>query len=148
MKKKFLTIACIAGILSVSVISAKAEISQKALQSFRSVFAEAKQVRWTEYPDCYYVSFLQNDMQVKVTYDKDGNLLNSTRYYKEQRLPIAVLSSVKSAYPSKKISLVTEVSSTEGTVYFIQLKDENGFTIVKSNEQGLLEVTDKFKKID
>src|ERR1700733_12574771 len=109
MKKKFVTIACLAGLLSVSVISVHAEISQKALQSFRSVFAEATNVKWSEYPDHYFVSFSQNDMLIKVTYDKDGNLLNSTRYYKEQRLPLNILYRVKKSYPSKKIDMVTEV---------------------------------------
>jgi hypothetical protein len=146
MKKKFVTIACLAGLLSVSVISVHAEISQKALQSFRSVFAEATNVKWSEYPDHYFVSFSQNDMLIKVTYDKDGNLLNSTRYYKEQRLPLNILYRVKKSYPSKKIDMVTEVSNPEGTAYFIQLKDDKNWTTIKADESGNLEVTDKFRK--
>jgi hypothetical protein len=146
MKKNLFSIACIAGLLSVSVFSAQAEISQKALQSFRSVFAEAKQVKWTEYPDHYFVSFSQNDMLIKASYDKDGNLLNSTRYYKEQRLPLNILYKVKNAYPSQTIDIVTEVSTTEGTVYFVQLKDNKNWTIIQSDESGNLEIKDKFNK--
>jgi hypothetical protein len=146
MKKNLFSIAYIAGLLSVSVFSAQAEISQKALQSFRSVFAEAKQVKWTEYPDHYFVSFSQNDMLIKASYDKDGNLLNSTRYYKEQRLPLNILYKIKNAYPSQTIDMVTEVSTTEGTVYFVQLKDNKNWTIIQSDESGNLEIKDKFNK--
>jgi hypothetical protein len=148
MKKKFLTIACLAGLLSVSVINAKAEVSQRVLQSFHAVFTQATHVMWTENADKYFVSFNQNDMLLKISYDKEGNLLSSVRYYKEQRLPLNIMYKVKKAYPSKKIDIVTEVSTTEGTVYFIQLKDDKNWTIVKSNESGDLEVTDKFSRID
>ena len=146
MKKNSFIVACLAGFLTLSVVSAKAEVSQKALQSFHSVFGEAKQVKWAEYKDYYFVSFSQNDIQVKATYDKDGNLLNSMRYYKEQRLPLNILYKVKKAYPSKTIELVTEVTDNGGTAYLIQLKDSKGWTIIKSDESGAIEVTDKFSK--
>ena len=148
MKKKLLTIACLAGILSVSIFSAKAEVSQKVLQSFHSVFTQATHVMWTENADNYYVTFNQNDMSLKISYDKEGNLLNSVRYYKEQRLPLNIMYKVKKAYPSNKIDMVTEVSTPEGTVYFLQLKDDKNWTIVKANESGELEVTDKFARLD
>ena len=106
MKKKLLTIACLAGILSVSIFSAKAEVSQKVLQSFHSVFTQATHVMWTENTDNYYVTFNQNDMSLKISYDKEGNLLNSVRYYKEQRLPLNIMYKVKKAYPSNKIDMV------------------------------------------
>ena len=148
MKKKFLTIACLAGLLSVSIFSAKAEVSQKVLQSFHAVFTQATHVMWTENTDNYYVTFNQNEMTLKISYDKEGNLLNSVRYYKEQRLPLNIMYKVKKAYPSSKIDIVTEVSTTEGTVYFINLKDDKNWTIVKSDESGELEVTEKFARLD
>jgi hypothetical protein len=144
MKKKLLLVACLSGILSVSVFIAKAEISQKALQSFHLVFANAKHVKWTEYPDHYFVSFSQNDVLIKATYDKDGNLLNTLRYYTEQRLPLNVLYQVKNKYPQKSINIVTEVSDTEGTVYFIQLKDDKGWMTVKADQNADMEIIEKF----
>ena len=148
MKKKLLAATCLIGILTVSTFSAQAEINQKVLQSFRAVFAEAKHIKWTEYPDHYYVSFMQNDILVKASYDKDGNLLNSMRYYKEQRLPLNILYKVKRAYPTKTVDIVTEVSDNDGTVYFVQLKDDKGWTVIKSDESGNFEETDRINKID
>ncbi|MBS1916392.1 MAG: hypothetical protein JST87_08935 [Bacteroidetes bacterium] len=148
MKKNLLAIALIAGVVSLSSFTVKAEINQKVLQSFHAVFAEAKHVKWTEYPDSYFVSFTQNDILVKVTYDKDGNLLSSIRYYKEQRLPLNILYKVKKEYPSKTIDIVTEVSNSDGTVYFVQLKDDKGWISVKSDESGNMEVVDRIEKRD
>jgi hypothetical protein len=148
MKRKLLTVACLAGLLSVSIFSVKAEVSQKVLQSFHSVFTQATHVMWTENANSYSVSFNQNDMTLKIAYDKEGNLLNSVRYYKEQRLPLNIMYKVKKAYPSNKIDIVTEVSTPDGTVYFINLKDDKNWTIVKSDESGELEVTEKFARLD
>lgn len=147
MKKNLLAIALIAGIISLSSFTVKAEINQKVLQSFHAVFAEAKHVKWTEYPDSYYVTFTQNDILIKANYDKEGNLLSSLRYYKEQRLPLNILYKVKKEYPSKTIDMVTEVSNPDGTVYFIQLKNDKGWTTVKSDESGDMEVVDQIKNM-
>jgi hypothetical protein len=146
MKKNLLMIACVAGVLFVSAMDARAEVSQKTLQSFHTVFADAKNVKWTEYPDNYFVSFSQNDILVKAFYDKEGNLLNSMRYYKEQHLPLNILCKVKKEYPAKTIDIVTEVSADNALVYLIQLKDDKGWTIVKSDQSGNMEITDKFNK--
>lgn len=148
MKKNLLVAALFAGVFSISAFSASAEISQKALQSFHSVFAEAREVKWSEFKDHYLVSFSQHDVLVKASYDKDGNLLSSTRYYKEQRLPLNILYKVKKAYPGKAIEIVTEVSENNMTAYFINLKDSKGWTIIQSDESGNFEVTDKFDKAD
>ena len=91
------------------------------------------------------MSFSQNDVLVKASYDRDGNLLNSIRYYKEQRLPLNILCKVKKENPNRNIEIVTEVSNEEGVVYFIQLKDKKGWTILKSDASGNLELTDKFQ---
>jgi hypothetical protein len=146
MKKNLLTAACIAGFLSLSVFSARADVSQKVLQSFHSVFSRASNIKWVEYPDHYYVSFEQNDMSIRANYDVSGNLLSSIRYYKEQHLPLNILCKIKKSYPSKTVDIVTEVSTEEGTAYFIQLKDDKGWTIIKSNEAGTFEIADQFRK--
>jgi len=146
MKKNLITAACIAGFLSLTAFSAKADINQKVLTSFHSVFSKASNVKWTEYQDHYYVSFNQNDILIKANYDMAGNIMSSIRYYKEQHLPLNILCKIKKLYPSKSVDMVTEVSNQDGTAYFIQLKDNKGWTIVKSDEAASFEVTDKFSK--
>jgi hypothetical protein len=146
MKKNLLTATCIAGLLSLSVFSAKADVSQKVLQSFHSVFSKASNIKWTEYQDHYYVSFNQNDVSIRANYDLAGNLLSSIRYYKDQHLPLNILCKIKNSYPSKTVDIVTEVSTGAGIAYFIQLKDDKGWTIVKSDEAANFEIADKFEK--
>jgi hypothetical protein len=146
MKRNLINAACLAGLLSLSAFSAKADVNQKVLKSFHSVFAKATNIKWTEYQDYYNVSFYQNDVLVRANYDMSGNIISSIRYYKEQHLPLNILWKVKNEYSSKAIDNVTEVSTPDGIAYFIQLKDSKGWTIVKSDESGSLEVTDKYNK--
>jgi len=53
---------------------------------------------------------------------------------------------VKKAYPNKSIDVVTEVSIPEGIAYLIQLQDEKGWTILRSDVNGELSVADEFQK--
>lgn len=147
MKKNLITAACFAAFLSLSAFSAKADVNQKVLTSFHSVFAKATNIKWTEFEDHYFVSFSQSDVLVKVNYDLAGNILNSMRYYKEQHLPLNILCKVRKTYPSKTVDIVTEVNDENGTAYFIQLKDDKGWTIIKSDENASFENVDKFSKI-
>jgi len=145
MKKHFVTTACIAGLLSLSALSAKADVSEKVLKSFHSVFSKASNIQWTEHPDHYYVSFDLYDVMIRASYDMEGNMLSSIRYYKEQHLPLNILFAIKKSYPSKTIHIVTEVSTQDGIAYFIQLKDNKSWAIIKSDASATFEVVEKFK---
>ena len=148
MKKNLLTLACISGLLFATVFSASAAVNEKTLQSFRAVFGGAQQVRWTEYADHDDVSFMQNEVLVKASYDKNGNMMSTIRYYKEQRLPLNILCKVKKEYPAEKINSVTEETTSLGTSYYIQLKGAKSWTILRSDESGNFEIHDKFDRAD
>src|SRR6476659_1750933 len=89
--------------------------NEKVLNAFNKTFPHVKEVAWTENEHSYEVKFKQNEILSKVTYDKDGNILKTLRYYYEQNLPLLVLSKVKNKFNDKKIYGVTEESSEDGT---------------------------------
>jgi hypothetical protein len=153
MKKNFLTIASICGIFLLSsfyVSAAPADdnsgVSEKVLKSFNTVFSNASNVQWSQFADHFFVSFSQNNIVVRAEYDKKGNLLSSLRYYDAQHLPLNILCKVKKEYPNKNIDVVTEVSIPEGMAYLIQLQDDKGWTILRSDVNGDLSVKDTFEK--
>src|SRR5580658_5839092 len=108
-------------------------ISDKLLQAFRKTFPDAMQVKWVESPDSYMVTFKQNDILTKVNYDKDGNFVSSIRYYSEKNLPITVIYRLEKEYAGKSVFGVTEVSTENGTEYFIKLQDEKNWYTVHSD---------------
>jgi hypothetical protein len=121
-------------------------ISDKLLQAFKQTFPDAVQVKWTEEPTRYTVSFKQNDILTKVEYDKDGNFVNSLRYYSEKNLPVTVLCQLQKKYAGKTIFGVTELATEATTEYYIKLVDDHNWMTVKSDADGNMQLVEKYKK--
>jgi hypothetical protein len=121
-------------------------VSEKVLEAFNKTFTDAKEVSWSQSAYSYEVSFKQNAIQVRVNYDKEGNILNTLRYYSEEQLPLIVLSKLKTKYSDKKIFGVTEIASQEGTFFHVVLEDAKHWMEVKADIFGGLTVMKKMKK--
>ena len=142
MKKIFL-----AALVFVFGFSAMAtDPNEKVLEAFKKTFKNVEEVAWTENHNSYEVKLKQNEILAKVTYDKEGNILRTLRYYYEDQLPLLVLSKVKSKFSDKKIFGVTEEASQEGTFYHITLEDEKNWVQITSDIYGGIKVDKKFKK--
>lgn len=120
--------------------------SEKVLNAFHKTFPNVKEVAWTENEQSYEVKFKQNEILSKVTYDKEGTIIKTLRYYYEQNLPLLVLSKVKSRFNDKKIFGVTEESSDEGTFYHIILEDEKHWVNITADSYGSIKVDKKYNK--
>ena len=123
-------------------------ISDKLLQAFRQTFPDAVQVKWTEEPTRYTVSFKQNEILTKVEYDKDGNFVSSLRYYSEKNLPVTVLCQLQKKYPGKTVFGVTELATDASTEYYIKLVDDRNWTTVRSDADGNMQLVEKYKKAE
>ena len=145
--QKCLLIACCFFALSAGAFAATdITISDKLLQAFHQTFPDAQQVKWAETEDRYLVNFKQNDILTKVEYDKDGNFLNSLRYYSEKNLPVNVLCRLQKKYADKKVFGVTEVTTDASVEYYIKLEDADNWITVKSNADGIMQVVERYKK--
>jgi hypothetical protein len=137
----------LAAIVFASSFSAMADDpSEKVLSAFHKTFPNVKEVAWTENEQSYEVKFKQNEILSKVTYDKEGNILKTLRYYYEQNLPLLVLSKVKTKFNDKKIFGVTEESSEEGTFYHIILEDAKHWVNITADSYGGIKVDKKYNK--
>jgi len=143
MKKILLSAAIV---FSFSFTAMADDPSQKVLDAFNKTFPHVKDVAWTESEQSYEVKFKQNEVLSKVTYDRDGNIVKTLRYYYEQNLPLLVLSKVKNKFSDKKIYGVTEESSDEGTFYHIILEDEKHWINITADSYGGIKVDKKFNK--
>lgn len=141
--KKFLLAVLVIG---CSFLSKANEPNKKVLNAFNKTFPHVQEVSWTEYDHSYDVRFKQNEVVTRVSYDKQGNIVRTLRYYKEEQLPILVLTKVKQKFPDKKIFGVTEVTSGGNTDYHIVLEDEKQWIDITSDVYGSIFVNKKFKK--
>lgn len=137
----------LAAIVFASSFTAMAgDPGEKVLDAFNKTFPNVKEVAWTENEQSFEVKFKQNEVLSKITYDKEGNILKTLRYYNEQDLPLLVLSKVKRKFSDKKIFGVTEEASEEGTYYHIILEDEKHWINITSDGYGSIRVDKKYNK--
>ena len=142
--KQILLAAVIA--MSFSFTAKADDPNQKVLDAFNKTFQNVKEVAWTENDHSFEVKFKQNEILSKVTYDTDGNIVRTLRYYYEDNLPLLVVSKVKSKFNDKKIFGVTEESSEDGTFYHIVLQDEKHWINITADSYGVIRVDNKYKK--
>jgi hypothetical protein len=146
IRKTFITALCLL-VFSAGAFAAKPlGISDKLLQIFKQTFPDAQQVVWAEQGDKYVVNFHQGDILTKVEYDKDGNFLNSLRYYSERNLPVTILCRLQKKFPDKSIFGVTEMATESSVEYYIKLQDATQWITVRSNIDGNLQVVERYKK--
>ena len=149
MKKLFILFSAL--LLSFSLLARDPE--DKLIKTFNTSFPKAEHVQWYELPKAWVVNFVADGIRSRVVYLKDGKATEFTRYYFEPTLPFLIHSRVKDAYPDKKIfgvvevSIMTENSNTSRTEYFVKLEDEKSWMTVKSDIEGNLSVTEKYKKV-
>jgi len=122
------------------------DVNEKVLKVFETTFPVVTDVKWKEYTAYYSASFKQNGIQTEVRYDKEGNFISSLRYYKEERLPLSILTQLKKRYTNKSIFGVTELTVGSDVAYFVTLEDEKTWLVVKADQSGNMQVQDKFRK--
>ncbi|MBO9633350.1 MAG: hypothetical protein J7578_09545 [Chitinophagaceae bacterium] len=144
--KKVLFILCSALISVASFAHTAPDPNEKVLKSFNETFANAEEVKWAEYDNYYTVSFVSGKIRAKVNYDKEGNMMGSTRYYAPNLLPIGILNQVKKAYPKKTLFGVTEITANGELNYYIKMEDPKWWTTIKVDETGNSSVYERYKK--
>src|SRR5688572_20303907 len=110
MKKLLLSVA--AAMFSLFVFAtAPTAVNEKVLKAFSASFKDAQQVVWEEHANAYEVKFVHNDIKSRITYDTNGNILKTIRYYNEEQLPLFIRGKLKEKFEDKKVFGVTEVAS-------------------------------------
>lgn len=145
MKKIILSIA-IALFSVIAFAAAPVTVSEKALSAFNQSFKDAKEVVWSEYENFYEVKFMHNTVRSWISYDKEGNVLRSRRYYNEDMLPLFIKAKINKRYSNKKIYGITELASDAEVAYYIILEDDKNWLTIKADSYGNMSTYEKFKK--
>jgi hypothetical protein len=147
MKKYLISALCtIFCCIAISGFSHNNTVNDKVLKAFKQTFPNAENVSWQSSEEKYVAQFRQNGIRTIVNYDFDGNILEATRYYTEENLPINIVWKLKKKYPSSKVYGVTEVTTNETVNYFVKLEDETTWTTVQTDTEGNAEVVEKYNK--
>ena len=143
--KKIFVIASLFAAISVAAITPP-DVNEKVLKAFNETFVKAKDVVWHEMDNTFQASFKQSQIVTRATYDKEGNLLSTTRYYQEDELPAYILSKLKKKYVGKSVFGVTESTIGDQVSFYITLQDAKTWYVVKADVWGNFDLTKKYKK--
>jgi hypothetical protein len=121
-------------------------VNEKVLKAFKQTFTTAQNVTWEEFENTnYQANFKQNEIIVKAMFDSEGNLLETLRYYGEKELPANIKAKLNKKYSGKEIFGVTEAVSDSDVSYYVTLKDEKTWLVIKSDPYANFQQVDKFK---
>ena len=150
--KKFL-IAAVFTLVSVGGFAfAPAGIDDSVIASFKTHFPNAQQIVWHEFTDSYEVFFVDDNVQQRITYQKDQSLIRMIRYFDEKNLPFDIAFILSKEMPGKKIYGVREISTISEPnsqllrEYDLTLYDNDKWYIVKMDSEGNYHVEKKFKR--
>ncbi len=117
----------------------------KATAQFWKTFGESKNEKWFPMPNGFLAEFVENNVEVRVVYNKKGGWVYTIRQYTEKELPVEIRKLVKQTYYDETIGLVKEVIQDGYTVYVIHIENEARWKTIRVRD-GEMEVVQDFKK--
>ena len=147
MKKRMLTLALLLT-LSISSIFANPaeEVNQKVMNSFKTEFASARDVKWETGKDFVKATFTLHDQVMFAYYSVDGVQIAVSRNIVSGQLPLSLLADLKKHYNGFWISDLFEMSAQTDTSYYITVENGDYTIVLKSNGASGWEVYKRDKK--
>lgn len=121
-------------------------VNEKVLKAFKETFTSAEQILWNESGNEYSVRFVQDEIRYIVYYNKNGEIMNSMRFYEPSKLPMNILRAITQHYSKKTAFGVTEITAGEEVAYFVRMQDAKNFYTFKFNASGEAVLYEKLKK--
>lgn len=137
MKKIMLALAFIgiAG-LSSSFANAPVDVNRKAVAAFRADFHKAKNVNWIEAPKYLKAQFNLDNKVMFAYYNPEGSFICLVRNILTTELPSYLRNDIKKNYSSYWVSELFQLSTDEGTSYYIKLENGDGPVVLCSENEG------------
>ncbi len=133
MKKTILSIAFGLALFSSAFAKAPEKVNDLAMASFQKDFHNASDVRWTA-NNIYVMASFQLDNKVQYAYyDYQGNLIGVVHHILTSSLPENLSREIKKHFADYWVSELFQVSSDQGSFYYIQLKNADE-TVVLTTE--------------
>lgn len=144
MKKIILTLAI--ALSSFFAFANETTVNTAVLNAFNSEFATAKEVKWTSGANFYKASFIYNEQNVTAFYSFQGEMLGLARNISSLDLPMSLQTSLKNEYGGRWITELFELSTEEGTSYYITLEQADSKIVLKSENGSQWSVYKKSTK--
>jgi hypothetical protein len=131
MKPLFIILTVISSLFASSSFATE-DVNPVVIKSFQRTFKDATAANWTVAENMYRVRFSLGTQYITAYYDEKGTLLSVTRNISSFQLPVLLHAEIKSNYANYWISDLYEVSSDNGTYYYVTLENADMKIILKS----------------
>lgn len=117
------------------------------LEEFKKDFPLAQNVQWQTTGNDYQANFKIEDVRYWLVLDKfDGSQTYLVKYYDESHLRSDLKSALYKQYPNTRISSITEINASSGTVYQVNLDEQNKWYIVLMDDVGNIRLKNSFRR--
>lgn len=136
-------------LVTVGVCSAypSERVSRKVLASFKTEFANAKDVEWETGNNYFRASFTMNEQRIFAFFNANGKMLSIARYISSVQLPVNLFVDIKNDYSNYWISDLFEVSNSEGLHYYVTLETAESKLVMRSDNGGSWSTYNKSEKV-
>jgi hypothetical protein len=146
MKRTIFTLALSLILGTASFANNEETINQKASESFKKEFAQAKDVSWQKAGEMVKATFTLNERVLFAYYSESGDLIAITRNITTDQLPISLQTSMRKNYSGYWVSDLFEMVSGGQTNYYITLENADHKVVLKSEDFGSWSTYRKEKK--
>jgi hypothetical protein len=136
MKRTIFTLALSLILGTASFANNDESINQRAEQSFKKEFAQAKDVSWQKAGDMVKATFTLNERVLFAYYNESGDLIAITRNITPDQLPITLVTSLRKNYAGYWVSDLFEMVSGGQTNYYITVENADHKIVLKSEDFG------------
>ncbi len=134
MKKRILTLALLLTLSISSIFANTVEgVSQKVMNSFKSEFSEARDVKWESGRDFVKATFTLHQQVMFAYYSVDGDQIAVSRNIISNQLPLNLLADLKKNYAGFWISDLFEMATKGETAYYMTVQNGDYNIVLKSN---------------
>ena len=136
MKRTIFTLALSLILGTASFANNDESINQRAEQSFKKEFAQAKDVSWQKAGEMVKATFTLNERVLFAYYNESGDLIAITRNITTDQLPITLVTSLRKNYAGYWVSDLFEMVSGGQTNYYITVENADHKIVLKSEDFG------------
>ena len=134
MKKSIFILALSLVLGTASFANNDETINQKAEQSLKKEFAQAKDVRWQKSGELIKATFTLNEKVLFAYYNESGELVAITRNITTDQLPITLLTSLRKNFTEYWVTDLFEMVSGGETSYYVTVENAGQKVVLKSDD--------------
>lgn len=146
MKRTIFALALSLVLGTASFANNDESINEKAAQSLKKEFAQAKDVSWQKTGDMLRATFTLNEKVLFAYYNQSGDLMAITRNITTDQLPIALQTMLRKNYGGYWVSDLFEMVSGGQTSYYVTVENADQKVVLKSEDFGSWSTYRKEKK--